>query len=103
MNENIGWVGGGRGRLFTPPLFSNLRSGFFFLFFFLAEKKNRLISGNAFPAGFLRILVDQREQKGITPEIIIPVVWDSLFLYGGGGREIMAFKFREILNTSKIS
>ena len=72
MNENIGWVGGGRGRLFTPPLFSNLRSGDFFFFF---------------RRGFLRILVDQREQKGITPEIIIPVVWDSLFLWGGGGGE----------------
>ena len=50
MNENIGWVWGGRGRLFTLLLFSNLRSGDFF-FFFLAEKKNYLISGNAFPAG----------------------------------------------------
>ena len=47
MNENIGWVGGGRGRLFTPPPFSILRSGDFFF----SEKKNRLISGNAFPAG----------------------------------------------------
>ena len=54
MNENIGWVGRGRGRLFTPPLFSDLRSGDFFFFFFLAEKKNRLISDNAFPAGVFR-------------------------------------------------
>ena len=52
MNENIGWVGRGRGKLFTPPLFSNLRSDDFF--FFLAEKENRLISDNAFPAGVFR-------------------------------------------------
>ena len=44
-------MGGGRKRktVYTPTL-SNLRSGDFFFFFF-GRKKNRLISGNAFPAG----------------------------------------------------
>ena len=94
MNENKGWVGGGRGRLFTTPRFSNQRSSDFFV----GGKKIAWSQVTLFRRGFLRILVDQREQKGITPEIIIPVVWDSLFLWEG---EIMAFKFREILNTSK--
>ena len=47
MNENKKSVGGGRGRLFTTPRFSNQRSSDFFV----GGKKNRLIAGYAFPAG----------------------------------------------------
>ena len=48
MNENIGWVGEGRGRLFTLPLFLTCDQA---IFFFFGRNTNRLISGNAFPAG----------------------------------------------------
>ena len=96
-------MGRGRGRLLTPPLFSNLRSGDFFFFF--SGKKNRLISGNAFPAGVFTNIGRSAGVEGYYARNNNPCsVGFTLSLAGrGGGGEIMAFKFREILNTSKIS
>ena len=102
MNENIGWVGAGRGRLFTLPLFSNLRSGDFFFFFFFGGKKNRLISGNAFPAGVFTNIGRSAGAEGYYARNNNPCSVGFTLSLGGRG-EIMAFKFREILNTSKIS
>lgn len=54
------------------------------------EGRERLFTPHAFPGGtLLQILVDQRDQKGITPEIKVLIVWDSLFLWEV---EIMALK-----------
>ena len=85
MNENIGWVGGGRGRLFTLPLFSNLQSGDFFFFF--GRKKNRLISGNAFPARvFTNIGRSAGAERYYTRNNNPCSVGFTFSLGGGGGR-----------------
>ena len=86
MNENIGWVGGGRGRLFTLPLFSNVRSGDFF--FFWRKKKNRLISGNAFPAGVFTNIGRSAGAEGYYARNNNPCsVGFTLSLGGGGGEK----------------
>ena len=95
-------MGGGRKRktVYIPTL-SNLRSGDFFFFFF-GRKKNRLISGNAFPAGFFTNIGRSAGAERYYTGNNNPCSVGFTFSLGGGG-EIMAFKFREILNTSKIS